>query len=254
MIWPRLRVHFVYQSSELRTISIHDISSIEPKNELPADAFVVPVPAGTLVLASEFGEAASGQNRNQPGSPKRGMATGPVSDVVQFAYSLSPKTRSLWPVLKIGQEAPALKAAVWLTAEGQIEAPNLKGKVVLVDFWGQACGPCVAELPKLVSLAKQYAKTDLQIVGWHDSSGDANGVAKFARQHGLPYTLAIDHEADEQGWFGALFKSFGVRAIPQVALLDRQGKVVYVGHLSQALSQLENVLAKAGQREAPQSP
>ncbi|HVX12913.1 MAG TPA: M56 family metallopeptidase [Pirellulales bacterium] len=252
MIWARLRVELRYQRGELYTITIHDISSIE-QGALPADAFAVAVPAGTLVLASDFGEAAAQRDRNQRGRPKQGMANGPVTDAVQFAYALSPRTRSLWPVIKIGQDAPALNPAAWLTADGQIEAPDLKDKVVLLDFWGQGCGPCVLQLPKVISLARQYAKTDLRIVGWHDSSGDVEGVARFARKHGLPYVLAIDHEADEPGWFGALFKSYGVRGIPQAALLDRQRKVVFVGTLSEAIAQLESVLGKAGEQEAPRA-
>lgn len=243
MIWPGIRVVLDYHNGELYLISIHDISSVEPTTELPADAFVVSVPAGTVVLASEFGAAVSPRDRNHPGSHKQGMATGRITDAVQFAYSLSPKSRSLWPVLKIGQDAPALNAAAWLTKDGEIKPPDLKGKIVLVDFWGQSCGPCVAELPKLATLAKHYAKTDLQIVGWHDSRGDMEGVAQFARKYDVPYILAIDHEADEPGWFGALFKSYGVRAIPQSAVLDRQGKVVFIGTLTEAISRLESVLS-----------
>lgn len=243
MIWPRLRVVLQYQRGELNLINIHEISSIEPQQELPADAFVVSLPAGTLVLASDFGPPTLDRDSAQTVSPKQGMATGPVTDAVQFAYSLSPKTRSLWPVLRVGQDAPALTPAVWLRADGEKEAPDLKNKVVLVDFWGQGCGPCVAELPRLVDLARRYAETDLRIVGWHDSSGDVEGVARFARTHGLLYDLAIDHEADQPGWFGALFKSFGVRGIPQSALLDRQGRVVFVGSLREAITRLDDALA-----------
>ncbi|HQU45913.1 MAG TPA: hypothetical protein PK867_24070, partial [Pirellulales bacterium] len=114
-----------YLRGELYTIQIHEISSIEPRPELPQDAFVVSVPAGTSVMASEVGEAAEARGRDQQSSPKQGMATGPVSDAVQFAYSLSPRSRLLWPVLKIGQDAPALKAAAWLTADGEIAPPDL---------------------------------------------------------------------------------------------------------------------------------
>ncbi|HWB13912.1 MAG TPA: M56 family metallopeptidase [Pirellulales bacterium] len=245
MIWPGLRVAFRYQRGELYSIRIHEISSVEPQSELPADAFVVSIPAGTLVLASDFGAAASERNRDERVSPKQRVAVGPVTDAVQFAYSLSPRTRTLWPVLKMGQDAPALDAAAWLTAEGKIEPPDLKDKVVLIDFWGQSCGPCLAELPKLVSLARQYAKTDLRIVGWHESRGDVEGLAQFARKHTLPYVLAIDQEADEAGWFGAAFKSFGVRGIPQSALLDREGRIVFLGNLSEAMTHLDSVLEKS---------
>jgi len=51
--------------------------------------------------------------------------------------------------------------------------------------------------------------------------------------------------ADESGWFGALFKSFGVRGIPQSALLDRQGRVVYLGNLTEAITRLDQVLQES---------
>lgn len=245
MIWPQVRIQLTYEGGEFSRIKIYSILSIEPQPELPADAFVVSLPPGTLVLASDFGEEAAKHDRNQPGSPKQAVVTAPVTDAVEFAYALSPKSRSLWPVLKIGQDAPALNAAAWLTKDGEIAPPNLKGKVVLIDFWGRSCGPCVGELPEIVKLAKAYTNTDLRIVGWHDSSGDVPGVAQFAAERGLPYLLAIDREADEPGWFGALFKVFGVRGIPQAAILDREGKLLFLGHLTEAISRLDNTLGEA---------
>lgn len=244
MIWPRVRIELTYEGGEFSHIKIYSIVSIEPLADLPADSFVVSLPPGTVVLASDFGEEAVKHDRNQPGSSKQGVATGPVTDAVAFAYALSPKSRSLWPVLKIGQDAPALNAAAWLTKDGEIAPPDLKGKVVLIDFWGRNCGPCVGELPEMVRLAKAYGGTDLRIVGWHDSSGDVPGVAQFAAERGLPYLLAIDREADEPGWFGALFKAFGVRGIPHAAILDREGKLLFLGHLTEAAARLENVLGE----------
>ena len=211
---------------------------ILPKPSLPADAFVVSLPAGTLVLASDFGAAVVGRRDQQPQSPKQGMARGPVTDAVQFAYALSPRSRVLWPVVKPGQAAPELDAAAWITAEGEPGPPDLTNKRILIDFWSQGCGPCVGELPKLVKLAKQYENSDLVIIGWHESRADVQGLTEFARMHGLTYALAIDRAADEPGWFGALFKSFGVRGVPQAALIDREGRIVFVGYLDQVIAKL----------------
>jgi peroxiredoxin len=96
----------------------------------------------------------------------------------------------------------------------------------------------VGELPKLVRLAKQYENSDLVIIGWHESRADVQGLTEFARTHGLTYALAIDRAADEPGWFGALFKSIGVRGIPQAALIDREGRIVFVGYLDQVIAKL----------------
>lgn len=239
MIWPRLSVELRYDDDELTLMEIREIASVEPKPKLPADAFVVSLPPGTLVLASDFGAAVVGRRDQQPSSPKQGMAMGPVTDAVQFAYALSPRSRVLWPVVKPGQAAPDLDAAAWITAEGEPGPPDLTNKRVLIDFWSQSCGPCVGELPKLVKLAKQHEQSELVIIGWHESRADAESLTEFARTHGLPYALAIDREADEPGWFGALFKSFGVRGVPQAALIDRDGRIVFVGYLDQVIAKLD---------------
>lgn len=134
--------------------------------------------------------------------------------------------------------ASAQQAAV-PAVQAQAKRVPQTNKRVLLDFWSRGCGPCVGELPKLVKLAKQYEQSDLVIIGWHESRADAESLTEFARTHGLPYALAIDREADEPGWFGALFKSFGVRGVPQAALIDRDGRIVFVGYLDQVIAKLD---------------
>ena len=58
-------------------------------------------------------------------SAKHGMAAAPLADVVAFDNSMSPKSRTLWPVLKIGEPAPALDPSAWLNQDGPREPPEL---------------------------------------------------------------------------------------------------------------------------------
>jgi thiol-disulfide isomerase/thioredoxin len=118
--------------------------------------------------------------------------------------------------------------------------------VVLIDFWGISCGPCVAELPEVQAVADHFAgKGDqLVLIGLHESGGTVNQVAKFAGNHLLTYRLAIDRPAGEDGWFGAAFKAYGVRAIPSAAVIDRQGRIVFVGRFTEALQQAVSLLEK----------
>jgi len=118
----------------------------------------------------------------------------------------------------------------------------LDGKVVLVDFWGITCGPCVAELPDVREAVEHFAGTDLVVVGLHDSSGTLKEVAEFAAKRGISYPLAIDHPAKEEGWFGATFAAYGVRGIPAAAVIDRGGKVVFVGRFPDALARAAALL------------
>jgi len=236
-ILPRLHLELTYADSLVRTVQCYFIESFEPAEALPPDAFAVSVPAGTLVLA--YVDAS--------GSPNQGTAFEPLTDVVTFAESLSPHSRSIVPVLKVDEPAPALDPAAWLDRDGATKAPDFAGKLLLVDFWGISCGPCVGQLPTIQRAAAQYSGTDLVIVGLHESRGTVDEVATFARKHGLTFPLAIDHPAKEQGWFGAISKAFGVRGIPQSALIDRDGKLVYIGQFEQALSRADALLQIAGE-------
>ena len=157
---------------------------------------------------------------------------------------MSSRNRSIEPVLKAGQPAPPIKPASWLDRNGPTDPPDLAGKVVLVDFWGITCGPCVAELPEVQAAADHFAarSKDFVLIGLHDSGGTAEQVAEFARKRGLTFRLAVDRPADEDGWFGATFKDYGVRGIPAAAVIDRQGKVAFVGRFPEALQKAADLL------------
>jgi peroxiredoxin len=78
----------------------------------------------------------------------------------------------------------------------------------------------------------------------HDCGAPAYSFAEFARKRGLTYRLALDRPAGEEGWFGATFKDYGVRAIPAAAVIDRQGKIAFVGRFHEALLEAAKRLAR----------
>ena len=147
-------------------------------------------------------------------------------------------------MLKVGQPAPAIRPANWLDRNGPAGPPEVASKVVLVDFWGISCGPCVAELPEVQAAADHFAgrSKDFVLIGVHESGATADQVAEFARKRGLTYRLAVDRPADEDGWFGATFKEYGVRAIPAAAVIDRKGYVAFVGRFPDAIKEAAKLL------------
>ena len=58
----------------------------------------------------------------------------------------------------------------------------------------------------------------------------------------LEYVLAIDREPTESGWFGATMQAYGVQGIPAAAVIDRAGKLVYLGQFGEALTKAAGLL------------
>jgi thiol-disulfide isomerase/thioredoxin len=115
-----------------------------------------------------------------------------------------------------------------------IALPDYKGKVVLVDCWGTWCGPCVASLPKLKELYKEFHDQGLEIIGV--AADEKEELEQFLAKQPLPWDHIIDAE-------GTLAASLGVEAYPTLLLVDRDGKNVknFVGdsaELKQAIRTL----------------
>jgi thiol-disulfide isomerase/thioredoxin len=94
-----------------------------------------------------------------------------------------------------------------------------KGKVVLVDFWATWCGPCRASFPKYQALAKKFGD-DLEIVALSEDD-EADGIAEFAKDTGVSFTLAWDAEKRIAG-------TYRPSSMPTSFLVDRNGLVRFV--------------------------
>lgn len=108
---------------------------------------------------------------------------------------------------------------------GNFSVADLRGKVVLVNFWATSCVSCVAEMPKLVEAWRRYAPRGYETVAVAMSYDHPNAVAAFARDRALPFRVALDAG-------GEVARAFGhVSVTPTTYLLDKSGRIVatYVG-------------------------
>lgn len=101
-------------------------------------------------------------------------------------------------------------------------AADLSGRVVLVNFLATWCFPCMAELPTLEALQRDYGSQGLQVVGVGMDLEGAQVLAPFADHYALRFPVLVADERIRSGQspFGA------IGALPTSFILDRQGRVV----------------------------
>lgn len=117
---------------------------------------------------------------------------------------------------------PAPELTVTDLEESPVKVSDYEGKVLLIDFWGTFCQPCIKEFPGIVELYEKYHEQGLEVVGISlDDSQDS--VEVFQEEHRLPWRLSLG-VTDENATLDRYF----VTSIPATYLVGRDGKVLAV--------------------------
>ena len=125
---------------------------------------------------------------------------------------------------------PAPDFTLATTTGELVSMSDLRGKVILLNFWGTWCGPCRMELPDFVKLYDKYNKDGLEIVGITIRRGESiKDVAKFQDQWGLNYLLLNDINGNEVSEVTMAYsQAIGqmINGIPTTLVIDREGFIV----------------------------
>ena len=152
------------------------------------------------------------------------------------------------PAAQIGDPAAPLQIAEWVKGDA-VNLDEVKGKkVVVVEFWATWCGPCKASIPHLTELAKKFADRGVVFIGVSDE--DVSKVRPFVDQMGakMDYAVAIDNNRQTSAGY---MKAYGQNGIPCAFIVDRDGRVAWVGH---PMGDLEKMLEKLASATVVESP
>jgi uncharacterized protein (TIGR03067 family) len=160
-----------------------------------------------------------------------------------------------------GYPAPELDGVVaWRGAP--VKLADLKGKYVLIDFWGYWCGPCVGAMPVLIDLHERFHDKGLAIIGVHvDLDGEVDTPAKLDEKTAaikkklwsgkeLPFPVALTCgtlTGGDQPSHGPAAEQYGILSYPTTILIDREGKVVgkfNARFQKDAIAEIEELLKK----------
>jgi thiol-disulfide isomerase/thioredoxin len=137
--------------------------------------------------------------------------------------------------LAIGDPAPALGVKQWV--KGEPVAAFEKGKVYVVEFWATWCGPCKTSIPHVSELQKTYKDKGVTVIGVSILENDPTAVEPFVEKMGdkMAYRVATDDVPVEGSpREGKMAKTWmtasGQRGIPSAFVVDRDGKIAWIGH------------------------
>ncbi len=138
----------------------------------------------------------------------------------------------------IGKPAPELQGIRGWKNGKSVKWSELRGRYVILDFWGYWCGPCLQAMPKLMELHDALGGKGLVVIAVHDASvasiEEMESKTQRAREkywggRDLPFLIALDGESktakESQRVHGTTMDAYGIQHLPTPLLIDREGRI-----------------------------
>ena len=157
---------------------------------------------------------------NSPGEKARSIA----NEVLAFPVSDNIKIKAEGILRRLDATGKFLDIKFTALDGRQVDLGQMRGKVVLVEFWATWCGPCVGEIPHIKEAYKQFHSKGFEVIGISfDSSWDSGEQAlqRFVQKEGLPWPQYFDGKL----WQNKFGIQYGIASIPTMWLVDKKGNL-----------------------------
>lgn len=207
------RQSFISQNQNSAALLVA-LSAIDPEKEFPAFETIV------TQLVNSFGDSPT------------------VKEVNKSLTDIKTK-RDAANLLAPGKMAPDFTDTK--TDGTKLSLSDLRGKVVLLDFWASWCGPCRKENPNVVRLYNQYKDKGFTVMSVSMDQDKEKWINAIDADH----LVWQNHVCDLKGWASEAGKKYQVTGIPFTVLIDQEGKIIKTNLRGEALElELQKILGK----------
>ena len=121
------------------------------------------------------------------------------------------------PGVQVGQLAPEFSLP--LVGGGEVRLSDLRGKVVMINFWATWCPPCKAEMPSMERLYARFKKSGFEMLAVNAEVDGLEILPEFLQKHGHTFLVPVDTEGEVQ-------VDYGVFRFPESFIIDKNGRIV----------------------------